>query len=160
LTLDSDVAWLARTRPFNLLPREAVQLVAFSCGKRRFKSGEILFRADEAGDVGYFLHSGAVLLSKRGAGPGSEKRVTAGALIGESALYAPITRRVDARVAEDAVVTPVSRETFRRMLAEFPAAAEKVRAALAERAHSLVEGLDTARVRSLDAVGQKPGVAP
>ena len=160
MTLDNDVARLARTRPFSLLPRDAVQLVAFSCGKRRFKAGEILFRAGEAGDVGYFLRSGAVLMSKKGAGPDSEKRVTAGALIGERALYAPVTRRVDASVAEDAVVIPVPRETFRRVLAEFPAAAAKVRAALAGRVHSLVEGLDAARVRSLDVVSQKPRAAP
>ncbi len=160
MTLDSDVARLARSRPFNLLPREAVQLVAFSCGKRRFMAGEILFRSGEAGDGAYFLHSGAVLLSKQGPGPEGEKRVTAGALIGESALYAPVIRQVGAQVAEDAVLSPVPRETFRRMLAEFPAAAEKVRATLAERAHRLVERLDAARVRSLDAIVQKPRATP
>ncbi len=160
MTLDADVARLARTRPFCLLPREAVQLVAFSCGKRRLKTGDVLFHADEAGDEGYFLHSGAVLLSKKGGEPGDAKRVTAGALIGENALYAPVVRQVEARVAEDAVVTPVPRETFRRVLAEFPAAADKVRAELAERARRLVDGLDAARVRSLDAVGRKPGTGP
>ncbi len=125
MTLDDDVARLARTRPFSLLPREAVQLVAFSSRKRRLKAGEFLFHADEPGDEGYFLHSGAVLLAKKGGGPDEEKRVAAGALIGESALYAPVVRQVEARVAEDAVVTAVPRETFRRVLAEFPAAADQ-----------------------------------
>ncbi len=160
MTLDSDVARLARTRPFSLLPREAIQLVAFSCGKRRLKAGDFLFHADEPGDEGFFLHSGAVLLAKKCAGSDGERLVAAGALIGESALYAPVIRQVEARVAEDAVVTPVSRETFRRVLAEFPAAADKVRAELARRAVRLVEGLDASRIRSLDAVGRKPGAAP
>jgi len=160
VTLDSDVAHLARTPPFSLLPREALQLVAFSCRKRRLEAGQILFRAGEAGDEGYFLHSGAVLLAKEGGGPEGERRVTAGALIGESALYAPVVRQVEARVVEDAVVTPVARETFRRVLAEFPAAADMLRAALAGRARRLVEGLDAARIRSLDTVGRKPGAAP
>ncbi len=160
MTLESDVARLARTRPFNLLPREAVQLVAFSCRKRRLKAGEVLFHADEAGDEGYFLHSGAVVLSKTGAGPDGERRVAAGGFIGESALYAPMMRQVEARVAEDAVVTAVPRETFRRVLVEFPAAADKVRVALAERSQRLIEGLDAARARSLDAVGRKPEAAP
>jgi CRP-like cAMP-binding protein len=160
VTLESDVVRLARTRPFNLLPREAVQLVAFSCGKRCLKAGEFLFHADEAGDEGYFLHSGAVVLSKKGAGPVGERRVTAGALLGETALYAPVMRQVEARVAEDAVVTAVPRETFRRVLAEFPAAAVKVRAELAERSQRLIEGLDAARARSLDAVGRNPKAAP
>ena len=151
MTLDSDVARLSRTRPFSLLPREAVQLIAFSCRKRRLRAGEVLFHAGEAGDEGYFLHSGAVLLAKPGAGSDGERRVTAGVLIGESALYAAVVRGVEARVLEEAVVTPVPRETFRRVLAEFPAAAEKLRAEIAGRARRLVEGLD--------AVGRKPGVA-
>ncbi len=160
MTLESNVARLARIRPFNLLPREAVQLIAFSCGKRRLKAGEVLFHADEPGDEGYFLHSGAVVLSKRGVGTDDERRVTAGALIGESALYAPVMRQVEARVAEDAVVTAVPRETFRRVLTEFPAAADRVRAALAERSRRLVEGLDASRARSLDAVRRNVKAAP
>ena len=159
MTLDDDVARLARTRPFSLLPREAVQLVAFSSVKRRLKPGDILFHAGESGEEGYFLHSGAVVLSKRGGAASGEKRVTAGALIGENALYAPVVRPFDARVAEDAVVIPVTRETFRRVLAEFPAAAEKLRAELSARNRRLVDGLDAARVRSLDAVARKPGAA-
>jgi CRP-like cAMP-binding protein len=160
VTLESDVARLARTHPFNLLPREAVQLVAFSCAKRRLKAGEVLFQADEAGEEGYFLNSGAVVLSKRGAGPEGGRRVTAGALIGETALYAPVIRQVEARVVEDAIVTTVPRETFRRVLAEFPAAADKVRAALAVRSQRLVEKLDASRARSLDAVGRNLKAAP
>jgi CRP-like cAMP-binding protein len=160
VTLESDVARLARTRPFYLLPREAVQLIAFSCGKRRLKAGEVLFHADEAGDEGYFLHSGAVVLSKKGAGPEGERRATAGALLGETALYAPVMRQVEARVAEDAVVTAVPRETFQRVLAEFPAAADQVRAALAERSRRLVDRLDASRARSLDAVRRNVKAAP
>jgi hypothetical protein len=47
-------------------------------------------------------------------------------------------------------VMRVRRETFRRVLAEFPEAAGKVRAALAARTRQLVDGLDAARIKSLD----------
>jgi CRP-like cAMP-binding protein len=149
VTLDSDVARLARTRPFSLLPREAVQLIAFSCQKRRVKAGEALFQAGEDGDAGFFVHSGAVALAPPNPRPERVRRVAAGALIGESALYAPVKHRHEARVAEDAVVTEVPRETFRRVLSEFPEAAERIRLALAERTHRLVDGLDATRRRSL-----------
>ena len=96
MTLEGDVARLARTRPFNLMPREAVQLVAFSCEKRRLQAGEVLFHAGETGDAGYFVHSGAILLTEPGASADGARRVPAGALIGESALYAPVLRRVEA----------------------------------------------------------------
>jgi len=148
MTLGSDVGRLSQTRPFDLLPREAVQLVAFSCEKRGLKAGETLFRAGEAGDAGFFVHSGAVMLA--GDRAGVARRAEAGALIGESALYGPVTRRVEARVVEDAVVSRIPRETFRRVLIEFPDAAEKVRGALAVRTKRLVESLDAARLRSFD----------
>ena len=70
---------------------------------------------------------------------------TQGALIGESALYAPTTRRVSARAAEDAVVMRIPRETFRRVLTEFPAGAAEIRAVLAARMRRLVDGLEATR---------------
>jgi CRP-like cAMP-binding protein len=150
VTLEDDVARLARTRPFNLLPREAVQLIAFSCEKRRVGVGDMLFSAGEPADAGYFVHSGVIKLLEDEAEPSGARRVGAGALIGESALYAPIARRAAARAAEDAVVLRIPRETFRRVLAEFPAAADRIRAALAARTRQLVDGLEAARVKSFD----------
>ncbi|MBV9287298.1 MAG: Crp/Fnr family transcriptional regulator [Hyphomicrobiales bacterium] len=151
MTLDSDAAHLARTRPFSLLPREAVQLIAFSCEKRLVEAGEALFRAGEEADAGFFVLSGAVVLTEPDARRDTGRRVTAGALIGENALYAPLTRRHEARADEDALVARVPREVFRRVLSEFPDAAEKVRLALAERTRRLLDGLDATRRRSLSA---------
>ena len=150
MRLDDEVLRLGRTRPFDLLPREAVQLIAFSCEKRRLRAGEALFFAGETADSGYFVHSGAIILLRDGAEPKAERRVGPGALVGESALYAPTTRRVSARAAEDAIVMRISQETFRRVLAEFPAGAEKVRAALAARMRRLVDGLEATRVKSFE----------
>ena len=149
MTLDRDVARLSRTRPFDLMPREAVQLIAFSCGKVRIEKGETLFLAGDVGEAGYFVHSGAIELMQRGERAGV-RRVEAGALIGESALYAAVARQADARALEDTVVIRVPRETFRRVLAEFPSAAAAVRSALASRTRDLVERLDSARAASLD----------
>ncbi len=150
MTLDDEVARLGRTRPFDLLPREALQLIAFSCEKRRLRAGEALFFPGEAADSGYFVHSGAITLLEDGAQPQAERRVSAGALIGESALYTSTTRRVSARAAEDAVVMRIPRETFRRVLTEFPAGAEKIRAALAARTRRLVDGLEATRIQSFE----------
>jgi CBS domain-containing protein len=150
VTLDDEVTRLGRTRPFDLLPREAVQLIAFSCEKRRLRAGEALFFAGEAADSGYFVHSGAITLVEDGVQPKAERRVDAGALIGESALYAPTARHVSARAAEDAVVMRIPRETFRRVLTEFPAGAAEIRAVLAARMRRLVDGLEATRVKSFE----------
>lgn len=148
MTLDGDVARLSQTRPFDLLPREALQLIAFSCGKTRVSAGEALFLAGDAGESGYFVQSGTIELS--GMGKPDTRRVGPGALIGESALYAPVVRQVDARAVEEAVVIRVPCETFRKVLSEFPSAAAAVRSALALRTRSLVERLDATRAASLD----------
>ena len=150
MTLDDDVARLHRTRPFDLLPREAVQLIAFSCEKRRLRAGEALFFPGEAADSGYFVHSGAITLLEDGAEPKGERRIGPGALIGETALYAATARRVSARAAEETIVIRIPRETLRRVLKEFPASAEKIRAALAARTRVLVDGLEATRIQSLD----------
>jgi CRP-like cAMP-binding protein len=150
VTLDDEVARLGRTRPFDLLPREAVQLIAFSCEKRRLRAGEALFFAGETADSGYFVHSGAITLLEDGAEPKAERRVGAGALIGESALYAPTERRVSARAAEDSIVMRIPQETFRRVLTEFPAGAEKIRSTLAARMRRLVDGLEATRIKSFE----------
>jgi CRP-like cAMP-binding protein len=148
VALDNDVARLARTHPFSLMPREAVQLIAFSSEKRRLGAGETLFHAGDPGDAGFFVHSGAIALIARDASLDTARRAGVGALIGESALYAPVVRQVEALVLEDALVTRVPRDIFRRVLTEFPEAAVKVRGALAERTRQLVNGLDAARARS------------
>ena len=150
MTLDSDVARLARTHPFSLLPREAVQLVAFSADKHRLRAGDSLFSPGEIGEGSYFVLSGAILLKADGADLSDARRVGAGALIGESALYAPTPRRTEARAAEDALVMHVRRETLRRVLLEFPEAANKVRASVEARTRKLVDSLDAVRVKSLD----------
>lgn len=159
MTLDSQVARLAQTRPFNLLPREAVQLIAFSSEKRRLRPGEALFDAGDDGDAGYFVQSGAIALTEKGAMPESARLVGAGSLIGESALYAPVVRRTNARAVDEALVMRVPRETFRRVLSEFPEAAEKVRVAVAQRTRQLLERLEATRARSF-AVAPRARPAP
>jgi CRP-like cAMP-binding protein len=51
---------------------------------------------------------------------------------------------------------PIPRETFRRVLAEFPAGAERIRAELAHRTHLLVDGLEAARVKSFEGPAAPP----
>ncbi len=44
MSLEGDVRRMGRTRPFDLLPREARQLIAFSCVRKALKAGETLLR--------------------------------------------------------------------------------------------------------------------
>ncbi len=146
MTLEGDVRRLAHTRPFDLLPREALQLIAFSCAKQTLKAGETLFVEEEPADAAYFVLSGAIDLVARGA----QRRVEPGALIGETALMANVLRRAGARAAEDAVLLRIPGDVFRRVLSEFPQAATKVRAAAAARARDLLDRLEEVRARAFE----------
>jgi CRP-like cAMP-binding protein len=146
MSLEGDVRRMARTRPFDLLPREALQLIAFSCSKKALKAGETLFEEGEPADAAYFVLSGAFDLVARGI----ERRVGSDALIGETALLAEVPRRAGARAVEDAVALRIPGEVFRRVLSEFPRAAAKMRAAAAARTREFLERLEEVRARSFE----------
>jgi CRP-like cAMP-binding protein len=146
MSLEADIRKMERTRPFDLLPREALQLIAFSCGKKALKAGETLFDEGEPADAAYFLLSGAIDLVAGGV----ERRVQSGTLIGETALMTDMSRRAGARAAEDCVALRIPGEVFRRVLSEFPQAAAKIRAATAARASDFLDRLDEVRARAFE----------
>jgi CRP-like cAMP-binding protein len=144
VSLDDDVRRLANVRPFTAFPREALQMLAFSCAKRRLGAGELLFSAGDPADRAYFVLEGEILLSAEG----QERRAGMGAVIGESALLVETTRPADAAAARDSLLLEIPRETFRRVLPEFPEAAAKIHRAAAARSRMLVSQLEAIRRRS------------
>ena len=143
MSLESNVRRMAGTRPFDLLPREAVQLIAFSCERRMLKAGESLFSAGETADSAYFILSGELSLAIDDV----ERRVEPGALVGETALLADMVRRASAKATEDSELLRIPGAVFRRVLSEFPRAAVQMRAAAVARARDFVNQLDEKRAR-------------
>jgi CRP-like cAMP-binding protein len=146
MSLDADVRRLSGTRPFNLLPREALQLLAFSCERREYKAGEALFAEGDAADAAFFVLAGEITLSTTS----REQRAAPGALIGETALAAEVARGANAVAAVDSAVLRVSRATFRRVLEEFPQAALKIRAGASARMRDMLTRLEDVRARGFE----------
>jgi CRP-like cAMP-binding protein len=146
MSLESDVRRLSGTRPFNMLPREALQLLAFSCERRQLKAGQTLFAAGEPADGAYFLLEGEIALSA----DGQERRVAGGALIGETALIVDVMRGAGARASEDSTLLRISRDTFRRVLGEFPASAVTVHASISVRTRRFLDQLEAIRARAFE----------
>jgi CRP-like cAMP-binding protein len=146
MSLENDVRNLGRTRPFDLLPRDALQLIAFSCARKTLRAGETLFSEGDRADAAYFVVSGAIALAAHGV----ERRAEAGALIGATALIANLPRRASARAAEESVALRIPAEAFRRVLAEFPQAAAKIRVAVAARARDFLDRLEDVRAREFE----------
>src|ERR1700691_3567466 len=137
MALADDIDRLSRTRPFNLLPREALQLIAFSGEKRTLAANESLFELGETGDAGYFVLSGAISLTVPSAARERMRVVNAGALIGENAMLAEVQRPSSARAKEKTVVLRISRQVFHRVLSEFPKEAARIRGSLAARVRKI-----------------------
>jgi CRP-like cAMP-binding protein len=149
MALADDIDRLARTRPFSLLPREAIQLIAFAAEKRMMAADELLFEEGEPGDSGFFVLSGAILLTAHGHA-GERTRVAAeGALIGENAMIAEVQRPATARAREKSILLRIPRPVFRRVLGEYPRNAARIRADLQARTRKMTRELDELRLRAI-----------
>ena len=146
MSLEADVRRMAHTRPFSLLPREALQLIAFSCTRTFLRAGQTLFVEGDPADAAYFVLSGAITLVAQG----SERRVEPDALIGETALIADVARHASARAADTVVALRIPREVFQRVLSEFPEAAAKLRAETLARSRKLLGELEAVSARAFN----------
>jgi CRP-like cAMP-binding protein len=150
MTLEENIHRLSRTPPFDLLPRDALQLIAFAAEKRKLAADERLFEEGEPGDSGFVVFSGAILLSAGGQGRERTRVAGPGALIGENAMIAEVSRRSSARAMESSIVLRVPRDIFHRVLTEFPTDAARIRASLAARTRKMSEQLERLRVSAID----------
>jgi CRP-like cAMP-binding protein len=150
MALADDIERLSRTRPFNLLPREALQLIAFSAEKRVLAVSERLFEEGELGDSGYFILSGSIVLTARGHAGERTRVASAGALIGENAMIAEVHRPCAAYAKESAIVFRITRRVFHRVLGEFPKEAARIRSDMAARTKKISGELEELRVRAID----------
>jgi CRP-like cAMP-binding protein len=150
MALADDIDRLGRTRPFSLLPREAIQLIAFSAEKRMLAVNELLFEEGELGDCGYFVLSGAIVMTASGHARKRSRIVREGALIGENAMITEVQRPASARAKENSLVLRIPRPVFRRVLGEFPKEALRIRAELQARTRKIAGELDELRVRAID----------
>ena len=130
MTLEQDIRRLASIPLFALLGTEAQRLLAFSAETRTFREGDVLFRRGEAGDSGFVLLAGSIVVE----GPGLDDVtiVGPGALIGERALIVDTRRPGTATAREATSVLKISRRLFYRVLGEFPGSAAAIRGMLAE----------------------------
>jgi CRP-like cAMP-binding protein len=138
MALDDDMTLLARQPLLSLMERDALRLIAFAAETRILRAGDVLFRVGEPSDGAVLIISGAVALNSREDGGPADEIVGPGALIGEMALFTSVARSVTAIAREPTQVMRLSRSVMRRVLAESPASAEAVAAAISERLRGFV----------------------
>ena len=142
MALQDDVRNLASLPAFRDLDPEAVRLIAFSAETRILRTGDVLFRRGDASDGGFVVLSGAIGVEDA---TGRETLVQSPALLGEMALVAETLRPATAVAREPTSVLKVPRVLYRRILAEYPDSAARVRAAVAARLFTMRRDLEGLR---------------
>ena len=146
MALEDDIATLSGAPLFGLLDRDALRLVAFAAEARVLRTGDVLFRRGDRADGGYVVKFGSIALTQRDGGA-PDFVAGPGAVIGRTALFARVTRPATATARELSTVLRVSPSLMRRVLEEFPAAAEAMRDVMEDELVHLTRGLEGVRQR-------------
>ena len=136
--LDDDIAILAAAPVFGFLDRDALRLLSFAAERRELRAGDRLFGRGEPADGGFVVMSGTIRLEPRGAEP---VRASRSALIGHLALFVRGERPCDAVAEGPCELVRITPTLMRRVLEEFPGAAQAVHDTLADDLAGLVADL-------------------
>jgi CRP-like cAMP-binding protein len=131
MALKEDVTILAALPVFRPFPEEALRLLAFSSESRILRSGDLLIRAGVPSDGAYLVRTGRIRIIRQDV-PG-DLMVESGTLIGESGLIIDNEFRFTAMAVEASSVLHIPRASVRKVLQEFPSAAEELRRDILER---------------------------
>ena len=130
MTIEDDIAFLERVPALAILGREALRILAIGSENRYVHEGVALFGEGEDADSAYVVQEGSFDLIANG---GGETVIGPGALIGELALVTEMKRPTSAVAREPSSVVRITRQLFLKMLESDPAAASRMRDALAAR---------------------------
>jgi CRP-like cAMP-binding protein len=148
MALEDDIAILARAPLFNLMDHEALRLIAFAGEHRVLRAGDVLFRKGDKADGGFVVTKGAIAVEGQ---EGAELFVAEpGALIGQAALFSRGLRPATATAREPSAVLRISPTLMRRVLQEFPSAAQAMHGAISIELSTLAGGLERVRKQLLE----------
>jgi CRP-like cAMP-binding protein len=138
MSIDDDVALLARVPTLHLLGGASLRMLAIGSEQRDVASGDTLFNQGDDADCGYVVQRGALRIQDD---LGAEVTVGPGSLIGELALVVAMRRPSTATALEYSTVIRIARSLFQRVLESDPAAARRLRDEFATRSSQLASDI-------------------
>jgi CRP-like cAMP-binding protein len=140
MSIEDDVALLDRVPTLRLLGAASLRMIAIGSDQHSYNRGASLFNAGDEADCGYVVQTGSFNITSDDelrheifAGPG--------ALIGELALIVAMPRPSSAVALEHSSVIKITRNLFQRILESDPAAARRLRDAMAERTSQIASDI-------------------
>ncbi len=146
--LDDDIAILAAAPVFGFLDRDALRLLSFAAERRELRAGDRLFGRGDPADGGFVVMSGTIRLEPKGSEP---VRASRSALIGHLALFVRGERPCDAVAEGPCELVRITPTLMRRVLEEFPSAAQAIHDAMALDLVTFTDDLDRVRAKFGDA---------
>jgi CRP/FNR family transcriptional regulator, cyclic AMP receptor protein len=125
--LESNLNVLRKIPVFSGVPLNRLKLYAYLCKRRCYLNGEFIFRQGEADDRGYILLSGnARIVREYEDHSVFLNELQEGDFFGGVALLSDVKRLFSVRAATDIECLTLDRESFRKLLVQFPEVGVKV----------------------------------
>jgi CRP-like cAMP-binding protein len=141
MAIEDDIAFFETVPTLAVLGKQALRVLAIGADTRQLPSGAVLFYAGELVDGGYVIQNGSLAVEHGTASDAPECTVGPGSLLSELALLTETISPVTAIAKEPTVLVRISRNLFRKVLEGYPAAAKRLRDAMAERVDSWTDEL-------------------
>ena len=141
MAIEDDIAFFETVPTLAVLGKQALRVLAIGADIRQLPSGAVLFYAGELVDGGYVIQNGSLVVEHGTASDAPEYTVGPGTMLSELALLTETISPVTAIAKEPTVLVRISRNLFRKVLEGYPAAAKRLRDAMAERVDSWTDEL-------------------
>jgi len=141
MSLETIVTMLRRHPLFSRLDRVRLEVLAFSAETLSFAPGATVCEAGNAAEGALLILEGEAVMFLEEQGGRRALRLDSGDLIGETALIEPKSWQATVRAVTALHVVRLRRDTFHRLIAEFPEMGQLVTSHLADRLGELQEDL-------------------
>jgi len=142
MSIEDDIAFLARVPTLSLLGREPLRILAIGAENRYVHDGDVLFREGDIADAGYVVQEGSfTLASDNPRADFQPLTVGPGTLLGELSLLTETVRVATATATEPSAVIRIPRKLFLKMLEGYPDAAKRLREMMASRTNQAIQDI-------------------
>jgi CRP-like cAMP-binding protein len=133
MSLEDDIALLARVPTLALLGREVLRILAIGAESRYVHDGDELFHEGDAADAAYLVQEGSFRIVSEHAGGVEPVSAKPGSLLGDLVLVVETVWPASAVAAEPSAVMRIPRKLFLKTLEGYPDAASRLRDVIAAR---------------------------
>lgn len=146
MSLMEEVASLRKIPLFAKLDPAKLKLLAFTSERMTFPAGQGLFAQGDPGDAAYIIIDGEADVRVNSVkGPVTVAHLARNSLVGEMAILCESRRTASVVATSDLVTLRISKDTFLRMVNEFPDMAIEIIRDLAHKLERTNEQLTMAR---------------